>query len=68
MSENAEKVLELPEKITSKTTINEAVYVVFRRLVRDKGITSVHEAKKFVKLKEGQELLERAYSTVMELT
>lgn len=67
MSENAESVLELPEKVTSRVAINEAVYVVFRRLARDKGITNVYEAKKFVKLKEGQDLLERAYSTVMEL-
>ncbi|WP_367884671.1 PIN domain-containing protein [Thermococcus sp. JCM 11816] len=37
MSENAERILELPEKVTSKVAINEAVYVVFRRLARDKG-------------------------------
>lgn len=67
MSENAERILELSEKVTSKVAINEAVYVVFRRLARDKGITNVYEAKKFAKLKEGQYLLEQAYSTVMEL-
>ncbi|BAD85833.1 predicted nucleic acid-binding protein, containing PIN domain [Thermococcus kodakarensis KOD1] len=67
ISENAERILELPEKVTSKVAINEAVYVVFRRLARDKGITNVYEAKKFAKLKEGQYLLEQAYSTVMEL-
>lgn len=67
MSEKAENILELPEKVTSKTAINEAVYVVFRRLARDKGITNVYEAKKFAKLKEGQYLLGKAYSAVMEL-
>lgn len=53
ISENVERIFELFEKVMFKVVINEVVYVVFRRLVCDKGIMNVYEVKKFVKLKEG---------------
>jgi len=39
MSESAEEILEHPNKVTSRTTINEAIYVTFRKLARERGIT-----------------------------
>lgn len=66
ISENVERIFELFEKVMFKVVINEVVYVVFRRLVCDKGIMNVYEVKKFVKLKEGQYLFEQVYFMVME--
>ena len=67
MSESAEEVLEYPNKVTSRTTINEAIYVTFRKLAREKGITNIYDAKAFAKSQEGRLVLKRAYSLVLEL-
>ncbi|MCD6372918.1 MAG: type II toxin-antitoxin system VapC family toxin [Thermococcus sp.] len=67
MSESAERILGYPDKAISRTTINKAVYVTFRRLARDRGITNIYDAEVFAKSREGRLVLKRAYSLVLEL-
>ncbi len=67
MSESAEIILGYSNKVTSRTVVNEAIYVTFRRLARDKGVKNVHDVKKFAKTEEGRIFLNNAYSLVMEL-
>ena len=67
MSESAEVVLEYSSKVTSRTVVNEAIYVSFRKLAREEGITNIHDLKKFAKSEKGRALLWRSYSLVMEL-
>ncbi|WP_394352341.1 PIN domain-containing protein [Thermococcus sp. 18S1] len=43
------------------------MYVTFRRLAREKGVTNIYDAKTFAKSQEGRLVLKRAYSLVLEL-
>jgi predicted nucleic acid-binding protein len=56
------------ELVISPVSINEAVYVSFRKLAREKhGISNIYDAKRFVKTSEGSKLLETAFSMVLGL-
>ena len=67
MSESAEAILEHSSKVTSKTAVNEAIYVSFRKLARGEGVTNIHDLKRFVKEEKGKVLLRKSYFLVMEL-
>ena len=67
-ADEAERILELSEKVTSKNVINEAVYVSLRKLARERHrVGSVYELKDFVKTREGKEILRESFSKVLKL-
>ena len=67
-ADEAEEILSLSGKVTSKIAINEAVYVSIRKLARDRyGITNVYKLKSFVRTSEGKKILEESYSMVLRL-
>ncbi|WP_167910800.1 hypothetical protein [Thermococcus sp. Bubb.Bath] len=56
------------ELVISPISINEAVYVSFRKLVKEKhGISNIYEAKRFIKTPDGSRLIETAFSKVLDL-
>ncbi len=67
MSNGAEVILGYPGKVTSRTVVNETIYVTFRRLAKDEGVKNIYDVKKFAKTEYGRILLSNAYSMVMEL-
>ncbi len=56
------------ELVISPVSINEAVYVSFRKLAREKhGISNVYDVKRFLKTPDGSKLIETAFSMVLGL-
>lgn len=56
------------ELVISPISINEAVYVSFRKLAKEKhGISNIYDVKRFVKTTDGLKLIETAFSMVLGL-
>lgn len=56
------------ELVISPVSINEAVYVSFRKLAREKhGISNIYDVKRFLKTSDGPKLIETAFSMVLGL-
>lgn len=56
------------ELVISPVSINEAVYVSFRKLAREKhGISNIYDVKQFLKTSDGSKLIETAFSMVLGL-
>lgn len=56
------------ELVISPISINEAVYVSFRKLAKEKHeISNIHDVKRFVKTPDGLKLIETAFSMVLGL-
>jgi len=56
------------ELVISPISINEAVYVSFRKLAKEKhGISNIYDVKQFVKTPDGLKLIETAVSMVLGL-
>ncbi len=54
--------------VISPISINEAVYVSFRKLAREKhGVSNIYDVKQFVKTQDGLKLIETAFSMVLDL-
>ncbi|WP_167912244.1 PIN domain-containing protein [Thermococcus sp. 21S7] len=69
LTARAREILTSEDELSiSPISINEAVYVSFRKLARDKhGISNIYDVKKFLKTKEGSNLIETAFFMVLDL-
>jgi predicted nucleic acid-binding protein len=53
------------ELVTSFSTVEEAVYVVLRKLLSERGIRNRYDAKRHLKTSEGKKLIEDAFAFVL---
>ena len=69
LTARAKEILTLDDElIISPISINEAVYVSFRKLAKEKHeISNIYDAKRFLKTPAGSKLVETAFSMVLGL-